>query len=132
MQELPDPWKDNIEAVNGDQFKYTQILVNLLNNSVLLSKPFGKVTIILTINSMISLSEDNSSEDEGTKMEINFAVTVKGTPREPTPGRRSHNLVSYIRENGDVVEFKDLLYGLMLPSGNDAAWALATWFGKFI
>ena len=26
----------------------------------------------------------------------------------------------------------DLLYGLMLPSGNDAALALAQYFGKFL
>lgn len=30
---------------------------------------------------------------------------------------------------GDVLTVEELLYGLMLPSGNDAAIALATWGG---
>ena len=33
---------------------------------------------------------------------------------------------------GDRVKFADLLYGLMLPSGNDAAQALAEYFGDLI
>lgn len=35
-------------------------------------------------------------------------------------------------EPGDRVKFGDLLYGLMLPSGNDAAQALAEYFGGLI
>lgn len=35
-------------------------------------------------------------------------------------------------ETGDRVRFGDLLYGLMLPSGNDAAQALAEYFGALI
>ena len=35
-------------------------------------------------------------------------------------------------EDGDLVQLKDLLLGLMLPSGNDAAWALASYFGKLM
>ena len=33
---------------------------------------------------------------------------------------------------GDEVRIIDLLYGLLLPSGNDAAVALAQFFGKFL
>jgi D-alanyl-D-alanine carboxypeptidase (penicillin-binding protein 5/6) len=33
---------------------------------------------------------------------------------------------------GDVVNIEQLLYGLMLPSGNDAALALAKWAGALI
>lgn len=33
-------------------------------------------------------------------------------------------------ESGDNLSIKDLLYGLMLPSGNDAAYCLANFFGK--
>ena len=33
-------------------------------------------------------------------------------------------------ERGDSVSVKDLLYGMMLPSGNDAAYCLANFFGK--
>jgi D-alanyl-D-alanine carboxypeptidase (penicillin-binding protein 5/6) len=31
---------------------------------------------------------------------------------------------------GDSVSVRDLLYGMMLPSGNDAAYALAEFFGN--
>jgi D-alanyl-D-alanine carboxypeptidase len=31
-----------------------------------------------------------------------------------------------------LVPIKDLLYGMMLPSGNDAAWSLAYYFGRLI
>lgn len=33
---------------------------------------------------------------------------------------------------GDQLSVVDLLHGMMLPSGNDAAVALAQYFGKFI
>lgn len=33
---------------------------------------------------------------------------------------------------GEQVLVIDLLYGLMLPSGNDAAIALAQYFGKYL
>jgi len=35
-------------------------------------------------------------------------------------------------ETGDILTVDQLLYGLMLPSGNDAAFALAQYFGKHI
>jgi len=35
-------------------------------------------------------------------------------------------------QEGDQITIKDLLYGMMLPSGNDAAWALAAYFGKIL
>ncbi len=33
---------------------------------------------------------------------------------------------------GDVYSIRQLLYALMLPSGNDAALALAAWGGKIL
>ena len=33
-------------------------------------------------------------------------------------------------EHGDFISIKQLLYGMMLPSGNDAAYCLANFFGK--
>lgn len=35
-------------------------------------------------------------------------------------------------QSGDILTVYDLLHGLMLPSGNDAALALAEWGGKTI
>ena len=32
-------------------------------------------------------------------------------------------------KHNDKIKLKDIMYGLMLPSGNDAAWALAEYFG---
>ncbi len=32
----------------------------------------------------------------------------------------------------DVLTLKDLFYGMMLPSGNDAAFALAEYFGRLL
>ena len=32
-------------------------------------------------------------------------------------------------KEGDVLQVEQLLYGMMLPSGNDAAFALAEYFG---
>ena len=33
---------------------------------------------------------------------------------------------------GDILTINDLLYAMMLPSGNDAAYALAEFFGKVL
>lgn len=33
---------------------------------------------------------------------------------------------------GDMVSYEDLLYGVMLPSGNDAAFTLAEHIGKVV
>ena len=33
---------------------------------------------------------------------------------------------------GEVYKLKDLFYGLMLPSGNDASVAIAVWGGKLL
>lgn len=48
----------------------------------------------------------------------NLAANIRGTS-------------ATLRE-GDVLTAEQLLYGLMLPSGNDAAFALAKHFGHFI
>lgn len=42
------------------------------------------------------------------------------------PGTTAH-----LRE-GDILTIDQLLYGMMLPSGNDAAYALAEFFGKVL
>jgi D-alanyl-D-alanine carboxypeptidase len=35
-------------------------------------------------------------------------------------------------KHNDHILLKDIFYGLMLPSGNDAAWALAEFFGLLL
>ena len=35
-------------------------------------------------------------------------------------------------KEGDVLQVEQLLYGMMLPSGNDAAFALAEYFGTLL
>jgi D-alanyl-D-alanine carboxypeptidase len=52
-----------------------------------------------------------------------------------TPVKISRKAVSMLGTSaqlqaGDKISVKDLLYGLMLPSGNDSAFALAEYFGR--
>ena len=35
-------------------------------------------------------------------------------------------------KKGDILTVEQLLYGMMLPSGNDAAFVLAKYFGRLI
>ena len=35
-------------------------------------------------------------------------------------------------QEGDKLTLNDLMYGMMLPSGNDAAWTLAEFFGAIL
>ena len=49
-----------------------------------------------------------------------------------SPGSQNINgTVANLRE-GDVLSLHDLFYALMLPSGNDAGYLLAEWFGNFL
>lgn len=69
------------------------------------------MTCILCLNSLKSTS---------TSLDTLIKVSYKASKTTGTTA----NLRS-----GDRLSIKDLLYGLMLPSGNDAAWVLAEYFG---
>jgi D-alanyl-D-alanine carboxypeptidase len=61
-----------------------------------------------------------------------FKLDLKQT--ETVIGQKAAGLqgTSAKLQYGDTIKLIDLLHGLMLPSGNDAALALAEWGGKVI
>jgi serine-type D-Ala-D-Ala carboxypeptidase (penicillin-binding protein 5/6) len=73
------------------------------------------MTCIVSLNLLKTFDKDNIN----TLIKVSYrASQVTGTSAE--------------LKNGDEISIKSLLYGLMLPSGNDAAWALAEFFGSKI
>jgi D-alanyl-D-alanine carboxypeptidase len=62
------------------------------------------------------------------KFEINVDMTDAKVSREAVNlGGTTANF-----KYGDIVNLKDLFYGMMLPSGNDAAFCIAEYFGKLL
>ena len=51
-----------------------------------------------------------------------------------TISRQASNMKGTSAElkDGDIISVSQLFYGMMLPSGNDAAYALAEFFGELI
>ena len=82
-------------------------------------REIASLTKIMTALTVLNLIEEKQM---GT---LNDLVTISKTAAKMTG--TSAELCE-----GDQISIRDLLYGLMLPSGNDAAWALAEYFGKKI
>lgn len=79
-------------------------------------KEIASLTKIMTCYVCIKLVEEgHASFNDIVKVSFK-AQSITGTSAD-------------LRE-GDEVSVHDLLFGLMLPSGNDAAWTLAEYFGK--
>ena len=77
-------------------------------------REIASLTKIMTC--IICLNLLKSNEDLLSKTKISYrASQTTGTSAE--------------LKTGDEVTIQSLFYGLMLPSGNDAAWALAEYFG---
>ncbi len=72
------------------------------------------MTCLVVLNQI----QSHSISLETALITSNYASEMKGT---------SANL-----KEGDVIRVIDALYGLMLPSGNDAAIALAEFIGKYL
>lgn len=81
-------------------------------------KEIASLTKIMTCLLCLKFIEDGLATFEDTVKVSVKAQNVPGTSAE-------------LKEN-DQLCVLDLLYGLMLPSGNDAAWALAEHFGKLV
>jgi len=82
-------------------------------------REIASLTKIMTIYTVFSVSERlniNLEENEVTVSKT--AVTIGGTK-------------AFIKE-GDIFKANDLLYGLMLPSGNDAGKCLCEHFGLYL
>ena len=63
--------------------------------------------------------DEQNIDPESTYITISRqAANMKGTSAE--------------LKDGDILSVSQLFYGMMLPSGNDAAYALAEFFGQLI
>ena len=84
-----------------------------------LKRECASLTKIMTAYVVLKLCEEWKYSLEKTEVTISdVASDIRGT---------SANL-----ETGDILTIEQLLYGLMLPSGNDAAFALSQFFGKIL
>lgn len=73
----------------------------------------------MTCYTVLKLIERFGVNEPNTFIEISEnAGNISGTSAELT--------------QGDILSVQDLLYGLMLPSGNDAAIALSEYFGEIL
>ena len=75
----------------------------------------ASLTKIMTFYTIIKLQESLNID-----LETLIAVSDQDCEVEGT---------SAMLESGDLLSIEQLLYGLMLPSGNDSAHCLASWFG---
>jgi len=67
----------------------------------------------------LELIEEIECDPSDTYIQVNSrAATIKGTSAK--------------LKKSDIISVKDLLYGLMLPSGNNAAYSLAENFGEYL
>lgn len=84
-----------------------------------MKREVASLTKIMTLYTVIKLL---------IKWKINArAVNITITQAAAAVTGTTANLVE-----GDVLSIEQLFYGMMLPSGNDAAYALAEYFGKLI
>lgn len=80
-------------------------------------REIASLTKIMTLYTVLSVMEEKRIGNLNDFVKVSrIAANVGGTTAGLT--------------EGDEIRIKDLLYGLMLPSGNDAAWTLAEYFGK--
>jgi len=82
-----------------------------------LKRECASLTKIMTCYTAIMLCREWKISPKTTEITVSaIASDIRGT--------------SAHLETGDTLSIDQLLYGLMLPSGNDAAFALAQYFGK--
>lgn len=82
-------------------------------------REIASLTKIMTCWVVIQLCKEYGLNPKATTISISdVASDIRGT---------TANL-----QTGDILSVEQLLYGLMLPSGNDAAFALAQHFGKLL
>lgn len=84
-----------------------------------MKREVASLTKMMTFYTVLKLMRKWQMNPRMTSITISMAASqIQGT---------SANLVE-----GDVLTVEQLFYGMMLPSGNDAAYALAEYFGKII
>lgn len=106
----------NIKAQELNIQSKNAILYNLTDNEILYEKNINEKIQIASLTKIMTALVTLENIDD-----INKQVIIT---KEDLKGLNELNLVTAGFTEGEVVTYKDLLYGLMLPSGADAANAL--------
>ena len=111
---------------SGETVSDAVYLENLNNSTVVFEKDADKRNYPASTTKIMTfiVTAENVSDLENTKVAIRQEVISGLDPESTVMGLSEHV--------GEQVSVKDLLYGLMLPSGNDAALALADYVGNGI
>ena len=109
----------NVETYSGSIY-----LENLDTGAVILDKYSGKSMYPASTTKIMTyvIVAENVTDLENTKITIDEASLAGLDPESTVMGLSEHI--------GEEISVKDLLYGLMLPSGNDAALVLANYVGN--
>jgi D-alanyl-D-alanine carboxypeptidase (penicillin-binding protein 5/6) len=87
------------------------------SKKALMKRECASLTKMMTLYTVVTYLEKEDIDPSITLLRVKrAAASVQGT---------SANL-----KEGDILSVTELLYGMMLPSGNDAAYQLAEHFGK--
>ena len=82
-------------------------------------REIASITKVMTAYTAIQIINNLNIDIKQSKIETSYeAASIKGTTAELA--------------KGDVLSLVDMLHGMLLPSGNDAAYALAEYFGLIL
>ena len=111
----------NVDTVSGSVY-----LENLDTGAVILDKYANKKMYPASTTKIMTyiITTENVQDLENTKVAISADALAGLDPESTVMGLSEHV--------GEEVSIKDLLYGMMLPSGNDAALVLANYVGNGI
>ncbi len=111
----------NVDTVSGSIY-----LENLETGAVILDKYANKQMYPASTTKIMTyiVTAENVQDLENTKVSVTADALTGLDPESTIMGLSDHV--------GEEVSVKDLLYGLMLPSGNDAALVLADFVGNGI
>ena len=111
----------NVDTVSGSVY-----LENFDTGAVILDKYANKKMYPASTTKIMTyiITTENVQDLENTKVAISADALTGLDPESTVMGLSEHV--------GEEVSIKDLLYGMMLPSGNDAALVLANYVGNGI
>lgn len=111
----------NVDTVSGSVY-----LENLETGAVILDKYANKKMYPASTTKIMTyiITTENVQDLENTKVAISADALTGLDPESTVMGLSEHV--------GEEISIKDLLYGMMLPSGNDAALVLANYVGNGI
>ena len=82
-------------------------------------REIASISKVMTCLICLDLIEEIECDPSDTYIQVNSrAANIKGTTAK--------------LKKSDIISVNDLLYGLMLPSGNNAAYSLAENFGEYL